>query len=179
MHSLTKLWLERWLVGLWQCVQCGWGFLFSFAGGRKKQNKFPSNLYCLIKGLNSAYQYSSICLFRMYLSSCTFFLHLLLTPLYMHHILPKGAYSQLFFHALYTFEVYNIFHKVSKGVEFFLVKSVPIRVYKFPSSYCSYALITLVCIVDPFLLQVNELHKSAATNEALLVYNFGMIECMF
>ena len=23
MHSLTKLWLKRWLVGLWQCVQCG------------------------------------------------------------------------------------------------------------------------------------------------------------
>jgi len=23
LHSLTKLWLQRWLVGLWQCVQCG------------------------------------------------------------------------------------------------------------------------------------------------------------
>ncbi len=22
LHSLTKLWFERWLVGLWQCVQC-------------------------------------------------------------------------------------------------------------------------------------------------------------
>jgi len=23
LHSLTKLWFQRWLVGLWQCVQCG------------------------------------------------------------------------------------------------------------------------------------------------------------
>ena len=23
MHSLPKLWLQRWLVGLWQCVHCG------------------------------------------------------------------------------------------------------------------------------------------------------------
>jgi hypothetical protein len=23
LHSLTKLWLQRWLVGLWLCVQCG------------------------------------------------------------------------------------------------------------------------------------------------------------
>ena len=23
LHSLTKLWSQRWLVGLWQCVQCG------------------------------------------------------------------------------------------------------------------------------------------------------------
>jgi hypothetical protein len=23
LHSLTKLWLQRWFVGLWQCVQCG------------------------------------------------------------------------------------------------------------------------------------------------------------
>jgi hypothetical protein len=22
LHSLTKLWHQRWLVGLWQCVQC-------------------------------------------------------------------------------------------------------------------------------------------------------------
>jgi len=34
-------------------------------------------------------------------------LGLLTTPLYMHHILPKGAQSQLFWHTLYTFEVYN------------------------------------------------------------------------
>jgi len=36
LHSLTKLWLERWLVGLWQCVQCGWGFFLFFCGGEKK-----------------------------------------------------------------------------------------------------------------------------------------------
>jgi len=41
LHSLAKLRLQRWLVGLWQCVQCGFGFHLSFAGGRKKQNKFP------------------------------------------------------------------------------------------------------------------------------------------
>ena len=23
LHSLTKLWLQSWFVGLWQCVQCG------------------------------------------------------------------------------------------------------------------------------------------------------------
>jgi len=23
LHSLTKLWFQSWLVGLWQCVQCG------------------------------------------------------------------------------------------------------------------------------------------------------------
>ena len=23
LHSLTKLWFQRWIVGLWQCVQCG------------------------------------------------------------------------------------------------------------------------------------------------------------
>jgi len=23
LHSLAKLWFQRWLVGLWQCVQCG------------------------------------------------------------------------------------------------------------------------------------------------------------
>jgi hypothetical protein len=23
LHSLTKLWFQRWLVWLWQCVQCG------------------------------------------------------------------------------------------------------------------------------------------------------------
>jgi len=35
-------------------LQCGWAFLASFfAGGRKKQNKFPSNLHCPIKKLNS------------------------------------------------------------------------------------------------------------------------------
>jgi hypothetical protein len=40
LHSLAKLWLERWLVGLCQCVQCGLGFLLSLRGGEKKQNKF-------------------------------------------------------------------------------------------------------------------------------------------
>jgi len=84
----------------------------------------------------------------------------------MHHNLPKGAYSQLFWHALYTFEVHNIFYKLSNELKF-LVNSVHIRGYRFPSSYCSYALRALVCIVDQFLLPVNVLHKSAATNEEL------------
>jgi len=82
----------------------------------------------------------------------------------MHHILPKGAQSQLFWHALYTFEVYNIFYKSSKGLEIF--SKLRIRGYRFPSSYCSYAL-TLVCIVDQFLLPVNVLHKRAETNESV------------
>jgi len=37
----------------------------------------------------------------------------------MHHISLKGVYSQLFWHALYTFEVLNIFYKLSKGLEIF------------------------------------------------------------
>jgi hypothetical protein len=42
-------------VGSWGLPMCAmWvGFLSSFfAGGRKKQNKFPSNLHCPIKKLN-------------------------------------------------------------------------------------------------------------------------------
>ncbi|MCO5257475.1 MAG: hypothetical protein M9926_12040 [Lentimicrobium sp.] len=31
------------------------GFLSFFAGGRKKQNKFPSNLHCPVKKLNPFY----------------------------------------------------------------------------------------------------------------------------
>ncbi|HRX69338.1 MAG TPA: hypothetical protein P5200_13275, partial [Tenuifilaceae bacterium] len=54
---MAKLWLQRWLVGLWQCVQCGWGFFFFCGGGRKKQNKFPSNLHCPIKKLNPFFCY--------------------------------------------------------------------------------------------------------------------------
>jgi len=32
------------------------GFSSFFAGGRKKQNKFPSNLYCTVKKLNPFYR---------------------------------------------------------------------------------------------------------------------------
>ncbi len=36
LHSLPKLWFERWLVGLWQCVQCGSAEFQNFcAVGRK------------------------------------------------------------------------------------------------------------------------------------------------
>jgi len=66
------------------------------------------------------------------------FLALPTTPLYMHHNPPKGAYSQLFWHALYTFEVYNIFTNCQMGWRF-SVNSARIRVYRFLSSYCSYA----------------------------------------
>ena len=52
----------------------------------------------------------------------------------------------------------------------FLVNSARIRGYRFPSSYCSYALIALVYNVNQSLLPVNVLHKSAVTNEALLVF---------
>jgi len=39
--------------GFANVLQCGWGFfLLFFAGGRKKQNKFPSNLHCPVKKLN-------------------------------------------------------------------------------------------------------------------------------
>lgn len=31
MHSLAKLWLQRWLVELCQCVQCGSGYIFHFS----------------------------------------------------------------------------------------------------------------------------------------------------
>ena len=86
----------------------------------------------------------------------------------MHHNPPKSAYSQLFSHALYTFEVYNIFYKLSKGLEIF--SKLRIHVYRFPSYYYSYALVALVCIEVQFQLSVNVLHKSAATNEALLFF---------
>lgn len=53
---------ERWLPevsgqAVWSC-KCAamWvGFLSFFAGGRKKQNKFPSNLHCPVKKLNPFY----------------------------------------------------------------------------------------------------------------------------
>ena len=35
LNSLAKLWFQRWLVGLCQCVQCGWGFLLLLRGGEK------------------------------------------------------------------------------------------------------------------------------------------------
>jgi len=49
------------------------GFLSSFfAGGRKKQNKFPSNLHCPVKKLNPFFRYylslsylSVVCLFTL------------------------------------------------------------------------------------------------------------------
>jgi hypothetical protein len=61
--SFASFGFERWLVGLANVLQCGWGFLLLFLrGGRKKQNKFgsaelhfvpvPSNLHCPIKKLN-------------------------------------------------------------------------------------------------------------------------------
>jgi hypothetical protein len=51
-------------------------FLSSFAGGRKKQNKFPSNLHCPVKKLNPFYFYY---LSLSYLSGRLSFLHLLPT----------------------------------------------------------------------------------------------------
>jgi hypothetical protein len=87
----------------------------------------------------------------------------------MHHTHQKvhiASYSGM----LYTPLWYIIFFTNCQTDLKFLVNSVRIREYRFPSSYCSYALIALVCIVDPFLLPVNVLHKSAATNEALLVF---------
>lgn len=37
LHSLAKLRLRRWLVGLCQCVQYGLGFLLSLCGRRKNK----------------------------------------------------------------------------------------------------------------------------------------------
>jgi hypothetical protein len=69
--SFVSFGFERWLVGLANVLQCGWGFLSSFlAGGRKKQNKFPSNLHCLVKKLNPFFRYY---LSLSYLSGCLSF----------------------------------------------------------------------------------------------------------
>jgi hypothetical protein len=38
--------------GLQMCCNVGEVSFFFFAGGRKKQNKFPSNLHCPVKKLN-------------------------------------------------------------------------------------------------------------------------------
>jgi hypothetical protein len=34
--SFASFGFERWLVGLANVLQCGWGFFFFFAGGKKK-----------------------------------------------------------------------------------------------------------------------------------------------
>jgi hypothetical protein len=51
------------------------GFLLFFAGGRKKQNKFPSNLHCPVEKLNPFY-FQLITIVSVWLSV---FLHLLPT----------------------------------------------------------------------------------------------------
>jgi hypothetical protein len=38
--------------GLANVLHCGWGFFLLFCGGKKKSNKFPSNLHCPVKKLN-------------------------------------------------------------------------------------------------------------------------------
>jgi len=43
---LAKLWFEHWLVGLWQCVQCGWGFFLLSLRGEEK-NKINSIKFAL------------------------------------------------------------------------------------------------------------------------------------
>ncbi|MDD4920694.1 MAG: hypothetical protein PHX94_08350, partial [Bacteroidales bacterium] len=53
-HSLPSFGLSVGWSGLAMCAM--WvGFLSFFAGGRKKQNKFPSNLHCPVKKLNPFY----------------------------------------------------------------------------------------------------------------------------
>jgi hypothetical protein len=39
LHSLTKLWFQRWLVGLWQCVHCGSAIVRLLADVRWSKNK--------------------------------------------------------------------------------------------------------------------------------------------
>jgi hypothetical protein len=54
------------------CCNVGGVSFFFFAGGRKKQNKFPSNLHCPVKKLNPFFRYylslsylSVVCLFTL------------------------------------------------------------------------------------------------------------------
>jgi hypothetical protein len=76
-NSFANFGFERWLVGLANVLQCAVGFPSSFLWvGRKKQNKFPSNLHCPVKKLNPFF---IIYLYRICLSSV--FLHLLPTRL--------------------------------------------------------------------------------------------------
>jgi hypothetical protein len=71
--SFASFGFERRLVGLANVLQCGLGFfLLFFAGGRKKQNKFPSNLHCPVKKLNPFFRYY---LSLSYLSGRLSFLH--------------------------------------------------------------------------------------------------------
>jgi hypothetical protein len=53
------------------------GFPSFFAGGRKKQNKFPSNLHCPVKKLN---------------------------PFYLQFITIVSVWSSVFLHLLPTFD---------------------------------------------------------------------------
>jgi hypothetical protein len=51
--SFANLWFERWLLRVCKCAAMWVGFPSSFLWvGRKKQNKFPSNLHCPVKKLN-------------------------------------------------------------------------------------------------------------------------------
>ena len=84
----------------------------------------------------------------------------------------KASYSGMLYTPLRCIIFFTNYQRDWK----FLVNSVRIPGYRFPSSYCSYAQRALVCNVDPFPLPVNELHKSAATNEALLLFDFCMID---
>ena len=76
-HSLPSFGLSVGWSGLAMCAM--WvGFLSFFAGGRKKQNKFPSNLHCPVKKLNPFY-FQFITIVSVWSSV---FLHLLPTVKY-------------------------------------------------------------------------------------------------
>jgi len=86
------------------------GFPFFFAGGRKKQNKFPSNLHCPVKKLNPLLFFK---LLLSYLSARLSFLHLLPTDSYIRRgtcVAPAAGdmtvYSVLY--ACYFLSYYNL-----------------------------------------------------------------------
>ncbi len=51
LHSLASFGLRAGMWGLPMCAMWD-GFSSFFVGGKKKQNKFPSNLHCPVKMLN-------------------------------------------------------------------------------------------------------------------------------
>jgi TRAP-type C4-dicarboxylate transport system permease small subunit len=116
--SFASFGFERWLVWLANVLQCGWGFFLLFAGGKKKQNKFPSNLHCPVKKLNPFYfQFITI------VSVCCVCLYTLATNISIY--VTQHSYS------VYIRYIYKrlgvslaklvLFNNISKGLRIFSI----------------------------------------------------------
>lgn len=86
LHSLTKLWLRRWLVGLWQCVQCGSAIVLKNVRWQKnKKHRIGLSIGSLVL---SIFRFSVLSqwftLQCFYVVVCL--LHLAVTCLYTNHL---------------------------------------------------------------------------------------------